>query len=305
MAQSSENVICADTGEDTCGPFIAQLPKPESLIHLPVDEGDSEATVLNRLNELRLAQVKHFDLHLKRLSNLADAVEVSDVVNLNVLTNGIASIFIKMNEFMKAVYMRIASLLKKTEKGDFNIDSKLITNVEDASLDKDAINLSQLKDFVNKMEKVIQSTEPGSRGEGHYLAEDTYNYDMKEKRMRNVSDPRDSFDLINYRTLRSETQKEFDSIRSKQEKLFKSVESELRALFDKASPIISQLKLEAAVIDERYTHTHSISRVPADPKSLPRIKQYMYKDNKKYYLHRVGGTYLNPSYYYLEDDMSQ
>ncbi|CAB0028863.1 unnamed protein product [Trichogramma brassicae] len=61
-----------------------------------------------------------------------------------------------------------------------------------------------------------------------------------------------------------------------------------------------QLKLEAAVIDERYTtHTQSISRVPADPKSpTQQLKQYMTKDNKKYYLHRIGGTYLNPSYYF-------
>ncbi|CAB0035110.1 unnamed protein product [Trichogramma brassicae] len=63
---------------------------------------------------------------------------------------------------------------------------------------------------------------PGPRGEGHDLAEDTYNYDLNEKRMRNVADPMNSFDLMNYRTLRTETQKEFDAIKHKQEKVVKS-----------------------------------------------------------------------------------
>ncbi|KAL7296811.1 hypothetical protein TKK_0010210 [Trichogramma kaykai] len=259
MMKSLQDVSCdGDAGIDTCGPFTNSQPKPESLIHLPVHDEDNEVTILKRLNDVRLAQVKHFDMNSKRLTNLADGVEVSDLVNLNVLTNGITSIFIKMNDFMKTAYMKISSLLKQSEKGDFNIEAKLLTNVEDASLDGDVVNLIRLKDFVHKMEKVIESTEPGPQGEGHDLAEDTYNYDLNEKRMKNVADHMNSFDFMNYRTLRTETQKEFDAIKHKQEKLLKTVEKELRALFDKSTSIISQLKLEVAVIDERYTNTSNI-----------------------------------------------
>uniref|UniRef100_A0ABD2WBK7 Integrase catalytic domain-containing protein n=1 Tax=Trichogramma kaykai TaxID=54128 RepID=A0ABD2WBK7_9HYME len=286
MEESLRDVSCTDT-KDTCDPFISPMPRPESLIRLSVNDDDSEVMVLKRLNDLRLAQVKHFDLNFKQLSNLEDAVRVTDIVNLNLLTNGITSIFIKMNEFLKTVYMKIASLLKKTEKGDFNIESKLITNVEDASLSKDVINLNQFKDFTYKMEKVIESTEPGPRGEDHFLADDTYNYDLMEKRVKNVADPQNSFDLINYHTLHSETQKEFDSIKNKQEKFFKTIEKELRTLLDKSTPIINQLKLEAAVIDERYTHTQATSRIPPDPKSLPQLKQYMYKDGTTISLSKI------------------
>ena len=134
-----------------------------------------------------------YDMKSKKLVNCGDATADKDAVNKTQMENYVSSAAIKGDKGDRGSAGVGFSL---TPGGDYDMKSKKLVNCGDATADKDAVNKTQMENYVSSAAIKGDKGDRGSAGVGFSLTKDG-DYDMKSKKLVNCGDATANKDAVN------------------------------------------------------------------------------------------------------------